>query len=79
MAQIKAFKGGVKMRYRTDDPHADFDRWEADQQRELDKLPKCEYCGKPITDDHLFNINGDILCESCLNKNFKKPVEDYMD
>ena len=54
-------------------------RYEAEQQAKLDKLPKCEYCGEPITDEHLYDINGDIICEECLNDNFRKPVEDYIE
>lgn len=56
-----------------------YDRYEAERQRELDKLPKCEYCGEPITDEHLYDINGDVICEACLNDNFRKPVDDYID
>ena len=56
-----------------------FDRYDEKQQREMDKLPKCEYCGEPITNDFLYNINGDIICEDCLNDNFRKHVDDYMD
>ena len=65
--------------FRTDDPIEDFLRHDAELQRELDKLPKCDYCNKPITGDFLFDINGDILCEGCLNDNFRKAVEDYVE
>lgn len=67
------------MSYRTDDPHADFDRWDADEQKALKKLPKCEYCGETIMDDHLYDFNGDIMCETCLKEHFRKPVENYME
>ena len=63
----------------TDDPLADFSRHDAEQQAKMDKLPKCDYCNKPITDDIYYEINGDIICESCLNDNFKKAVEDYVE
>lgn len=55
------------------------DRYEAERQRELDKLPKCEYCGEPITDDFLYDLDGDILCEECLKRHFRKHVEDYIE
>ena len=67
------------MFYRTDDPIADFMAYDAEQERLMDRLPKCDYCGEPITDDHLFDINGDVICESCLNENFRKRVEDYVE
>ncbi len=53
--------------------------YEAEQERQLDKLPKCDYCGEPITDDYCYNINGDIICEECLNDNFRKPTDDYIE
>lgn len=55
------------------------DRYEAEQQRQLDRLPKCEYCGETITDDFLYDLNGDIMCEKCLNDNYRKPVDDYIE
>lgn len=33
---------------RTDDPIADAERYAAEQDRRLDKLPVCECCGKAI-------------------------------
>ena len=65
------------MYYRTDDPLADFARYDAEQQSEMDKLPKCDYCDEPITDDYYFEINGDIICADCLNENFRKGVESF--
>lgn len=56
-----------------------FARHDAEQQAKLDKLPKCDYCGEPITDEHLYDINGDIICEECLKDNFRKQVEDYVE
>lgn len=65
--------------YYSDDPIADFNRYEADQEEQLDKLPKCDICGEPIQDDYLYDIYGDIFCEECLNDKFRKNVEDYTD
>lgn len=64
---------------RSDDPIADFDRYDREQQAELDKLPKCDICGKPITDDYFYNIDGTYICESCLNDEYRKKTEDYME
>ncbi len=60
--------------YRTDDPYADFCSHEREQERLAAQLPECDYCGSSI-DDHYFNINGDIICEGCLNDNFRVTVE----
>ncbi len=56
-----------------------YHKYDAERQRELDRLPKCEYCGEPITDDYLYDINGDVICEECLKDNFRKLVDDYID
>jgi formylmethanofuran dehydrogenase subunit E len=64
--------------YITDDPIADFDRWDAEQQMELKKLPTCCSCGEPIQDEDLFDVNGDLFCKECMMEQFKKPVERYI-
>ena len=67
------------MFYRTDDPLADFNRWDAEQQAALDKLPKCTECDEPIQDEHCYEINDELICEQCLNENHKKWTEDYFE
>ena len=62
--------------YRTDDPVADFDRYDREQAREEAKLPHCDCCGCAISDRY-WNINGEIYCEECLNDNFLYDAEDY--
>ena len=59
----------------TDDPIADFERHDAEQQAELDKLPRCSICDVPIQDDYYYEINDECICEDCLNDNFRKDVE----
>lgn len=51
---------------------------EAEQERQLRRYPKCSHCKEPITDDFLFNINGDLFCEKCAHDNFRKHTEDYI-
>lgn len=65
--------------YYTDDPIADFECWDAEQQRELDRLPECEYCGHPIQDEMCYRINDNLVCEDCLDYQFKVRTEDYAD
>ncbi len=62
----------------TNDPCADFERYDAEQERELEKLPVCEYCGETIQDDYLYDVGGDIFCEDCLNEHFRKSVDSFM-
>ena len=56
-----------------------YDAYEARRQRELDRFPKCDCCGEPITDDFLYDFDGDLWHESCLNDNNRKPVDDYIE
>ena len=62
------------MSCRTDDPYADFCSHEREQEWLAAQLPECDHCGKTV-DDYYYNINGDIICEDCLNENFKVAVE----
>lgn len=58
-----------------------YDRWashDAEQERQLQKLPECCCCSEHIQDDHFFLINDEIVCEGCLNEFFRKDVEDYV-
>lgn len=65
--------------YRTDDPIADFDRWDADREAEEARLPICYACGNRILDDYCYQIGGEIICEECLLENYRKLTEDFMD
>lgn len=63
----------------TDDPIADFHRHDAEQQAELDKLPVCADCGEPVQDDHYYLINDEVICPDCLDSNYRKDIEDYVE
>ena len=62
----------------SDDPVADFERYDAKQQEALKQLPTCTNCGEPIQDDYLFDVDGELFCEECMKVNFKKSVENYI-
>ena len=67
------------MCYRTDDPVRDAERYIAEQEEALKKLPKCSCCKHHIQDDYLYDIDGVLICEECLEQNFRKKVEDYIE
>lgn len=50
----------------TDDPIADFNRHDSEQQKYLDELPVCCGCGEPIQQDDAVCIDGDWICDDCL-------------
>ena len=62
----------------TDGPLADFARHDAEQQAQLEKLPVCCECDEPIQDEHCYEINGEYICEECLNDNHRKVVDDIV-
>jgi hypothetical protein len=68
------------MSYYTDDPARDFDRWDMEQERMRARLPICENpkCKKRINDDFYFEVEGEILCESCMNLRYRHYTEDYI-
>lgn len=62
----------------TDDPVADYNRHCDEQERQMAKLPKCDCCGYRVTDETYYDINGEILCEECLNDKYRKYTDDFM-
>lgn len=65
--------------YRTDDPDRDYDAWEADQAREMERLPICSECGERILDDFCYVIYDEIICEECMNEHYRKVTTNLMD
>ena len=65
--------------FRTDDPAADFDRWDAEQTAWLAKRPVCYECGEHIQDEDCCELNGELICTDCLEANHKKRTEDYIE
>lgn len=63
---------------RTDDPVADFHRHDAEQQAQLDKLPKCSECGDAIQDEICYKFNSKYICIKCVIGNHQVYTEDLM-
>ena len=63
----------------TDDPLFDYYRNMDEQEEALERLPICEYCEERIQDEFFYLIGDEIICERCLNEQFRKDVEDYAD
>ena len=59
-----------------------YSRWQQhdDECEEwLASRPLCDWCGKRIQDDFLFNIDGTLFHAECAELEFKKPTEDFLD
>lgn len=63
----------------TDDPVADAERYFAEQDRQMERLPVCVDCDQPITDDFYYEINGECLCQNCLEAGYRKSIDDYIE
>ena len=52
---------------------------EADQARELNRLPRCANCDEPITADHFYEIEGVFICPDCLDADYRRSTDDYIE
>ena len=59
----------------TNDPIADFNSWDAEQQKQLARLPLCADCDEPIQDDYYYLINDEPICQDCLDSNYRKDTD----
>ena len=57
----------------TDDPIADFNRWDEEQNRKLEQFPVCADCENHIQDEEAYYINGEWICEGCMDS-YKREV-----
>lgn len=60
--------------YYTNDPVADYHAYAADQERELKKRPMCSECDEHIQDEYAYYINGEWICNDCMDSNYKREV-----
>lgn len=63
----------------TDDPVADAYAHDYEQETALEKYPVCSCCGEHILDDYLYDIDGDLICEECLNEYYRRSTDAYID
>ena len=66
MKRIVVLKRRLKYMPYTDNPLRDFDAWDAEQERQLARLPDCDYCGERIQDEECWCIDGKFICKDCL-------------
>lgn len=55
-----------------------FNEFEENEARKEARFPKCDCCGKRITTDKFFNVEGTYICPSCI-EDFIVDTEDYME
>ena len=64
--------------FRNGDPLSDFARLDRAEQDYTESLPQCEKCGCAIDDDYYFEIECEILCESCMAERYRRRTEDFV-
>lgn len=58
-----------------------YELWQRNEQRledELAKCPVCAWCGEPIQEEYLYEVNGELLDEICMDKLYRKQTSDFM-
>ena len=70
------------MFFRSDDPNRDFDRWEAHQERQLARLPRCAHCKERIQDEDCYEFDDGVICPDCvdeyISEHHKRKTENFM-
>ena len=58
-----------------------YSQWRSKTSREeawLRKRPVCCYCGHRVQDENLYDVEGNLYHEECMNERFRKYTEDYI-
>ncbi len=60
----------------SDDPIADFHRHDAEQQKKLEKLPRCSECRERIQSEFAYYITDEWICENCIEEYRREVTTD---
>ena len=50
---------------------------ERERERRLLSFPICERCRERIQDEDYYDVDGEILCEECMKRKYRRKTEDY--
>ena len=73
LAEIENLTEGMTIMPYSNDPLADFDAWDTEQNKRLAQRPVCADCDDPIQDEFAYYINGEWICENCMDS-YRKEV-----
>ena len=51
---------------------------ERERERRLEMLPTCEKCHERIQDEDYYDVDGEILCEACMKRKYRRKTEDLI-
>ncbi len=63
----------------TNDPVADFERYDAEQERKLARLPLCSCCKEPIQQEKAVWYNDQWCCEECESDFWQNIRKDFLE
>lgn len=63
----------------TDDPVYDHEMYQEEQEKHLRIRPLCDCCENHVQDDYYYEINDEVICQSCMDRYYKKSVDDYIE
>ena len=52
---------------------------QAEQDRQLERLPVCVCCDEPIQDECCYEINDELYCEECMKDTFRRQTESFVE
>lgn len=62
---------------RSRDPYDDYLEEEARQYEREKKMPRCDECGRLITSEIFYEIDGTRYCPDCLEE-YRRHTDDYI-
>lgn len=60
------------------DNYSQWERHDRKNEEAVARLPRCSECGHHIQDERAYYINGEWICESCM-EDYHVNVDDYYD
>lgn len=55
-----------------------WDSFDARQEAEAQKRPRCVCCEEPIYEEECWEIFGQIFCRECVDDKFQRSTSDFM-
>ena len=52
---------------------------ERDRESQLSLLPVCDRCHDRIQDKDYYDVDGEILCENCMKKKYRRFTDDLLE
>lgn len=57
-----------------------YELWKKHDERQtesIERLPMCSECKEKIQDEVCFEIDGELICESCMMENHRRYTDEF--